>query len=185
MPPHTHHPHVTGRGKCGGKCKELMAHGSLRFGSVGEIWGSTQTFYRHWTCVTDRQIGNCETSRNIAGMENLSPLDLRRVLGRFGELHLLPEYGDHDPPGEAECAPGGSAKKAKAKKAKKKRGARAAREEEGEEWGQHHNEYTPAAPGLSDKAPSLSDATITHLMLRQPLADVVVCITGNSPLPLQ
>lgn len=142
--------------------------------------GQERTFWRHWACVTDRQVGNCETARNIFGLESLGPVALRTVLSRFGELHLLPEFGDHDPPGEAvEGAPVGGAKAKKEKKARKSRKKRGADEVEIEQE-QEQVQYTPAAPGLSFEIPSISDAALRHLIAAQPLASVVVCITGTA-----
>lgn len=74
----------TGRGKCG-KCKEPIEEGALRLGSVGKIHERLAPFWRHWGCVTDRQVANMLDTSHILGMQFLRPEDVKRIKKTFNE----------------------------------------------------------------------------------------------------
>ncbi|GAA5922620.1 uncharacterized protein JCM15063_003364 [Sporobolomyces koalae] len=77
------------------RMSQLIARGSLRLASAYTISGNTSFAYRHWGCVTEKQILNMkdsfEAADEIDGFEDIPGDDQERVRKAFQDGHVADE----------------------------------------------------------------------------------------------
>ena len=77
----------SGRARCkDSSCGELIPKGSLRLGSVYYIINHKGISYKHWKCVTMRQLMNIGNVDELTGYESLLPEDQEKVIESLDRL---------------------------------------------------------------------------------------------------
>ena len=87
----------TGRSKCQDKkCNQLIAKDDLRLGSVGYAGAYESIFFKHWNCVTSKQLANIGSVGNLQGFESLSAEDKIKVNNSVGNQKVISQQYMND-----------------------------------------------------------------------------------------
>ncbi|UZJ54918.1 hypothetical protein CBS101457_004238 [Exobasidium rhododendri] len=145
----------SGRAACKGPepCKGTkIEKASLRFGTVVDISGHTSFHWRHWGCVTRKQLSNIKEkvgeAEDLDGYEDLREEDQKRVEDAIMEGKVAPEDVT---PGMEEEEKDGSPKKKPRRSKKKVEEEEEEEEEEDEEVEEEDGDYGDEKPQVKHK----------------------------------